>query len=183
MAQVQVTAVSGSNTANAAMALAQTLNAVISAGQQGTTVAYFGQVANSNKTDIRATFASGVLISVVGSRYNWEDFERYDLGIVGQGTGDLGLSTSWSGTGVIYTADQQLGFYGTDAYESYAIGTVSTGVFAGGRRWGGAGAIASPYLAVVAAEPFTGYGTATGIAGAYISAGTGWSAAPTLFAY
>lgn len=183
--QVQVTAVSGSNTANNALALAQTLNAIIGAGQSGTKVVHVSQVPLSNKADLQVTVANGVIISVLGSRFGWEDFESYDLGIVGQGTGDLGLSTSWAGTGVIYTADQHIGVYGSDALAStdYSIGTNTTGLFAGGRRWAGSGLVSSPYLQMVAAEPFVGYGTATGITGAQIAAGTGWSGAPTLYQY
>lgn len=173
VAQVEAIAVSGSNTANSALSLASTLSGVLGAGATGTQTFYAAQTPNARIADLRVTTVGGVVTAIAGSRYNWEDFEPYALGVVGQGTGDLGLNTSWAGTGSIYTATMR-GFYGSDTFSSYSSGTNSTGAWAGGMGWAGPGATLVPFQREIAIDPMS-YGAAIGISGSYISSGTGWA--------
>lgn len=194
--QTLTIAVSGSVTANLALALAQTLSAVIAAGATGTNVGYIAQTSNARQADMKTTVVAGVISQVLGSRFNYEDFDRYPLGIVGQGTGDLGLMTSWNGTGVIFNQPPNgspiafygsnsltLGFFGSDSMSAYVSGTNNTGIYAGGAFWSGPGAIEVPYASFSGEDMLQSYGTGSNVPSNYFSAGTGWAAASTIYNY
>ena len=161
----------------------QAISSSLSLAAVGTRIYNMSQIISSNRSDIQVTVVNGAVTAAGNSAYSVETFDDYAVGPIGTALGDLGLLTSWYGTGAVVgpradPVSSLQSFVSVEAFSSYATGTVFgmvlvPGTLTSGSYWA-AGWTAGSIAENVASDSLLTYTAGTLVVGA-LSAGSNWS--------